>query len=83
MAKLVAVAPQVSRRGLAGSVLREQRDPLARANSGMRIVLDTHAWIWWVTESRSPRKARAAITRGQDANTLWLSLISIRACQEN
>ena len=44
----------------------------------MRIVLDTHAWIWWVTRDRRlSQKARAAITHGQDANTLWLSLISI------
>ena len=44
----------------------------------MRIVLDTHAWIWWITKDRRlSQKARAAITHGQHANTLWLSLISI------
>ena len=44
----------------------------------MRIVLDTHAWIWWVTKDRRlSQKARAAIRRSQDQNTLWLSLISI------
>lgn len=44
----------------------------------MRIVLDTHAWIWWVTRDRRlSQKARAAITHSQKQNALWVSLISI------
>ncbi|OFW24092.1 MAG: hypothetical protein A3H97_18345 [Acidobacteria bacterium RIFCSPLOWO2_02_FULL_65_29] len=43
----------------------------------MQTLLDTHAWIWWVTEDRrlSP-KARAAIARGQRAGQLAVSLMS-------
>ncbi len=44
----------------------------------MRIVLDTHTWIWWVTRDRRlSQKARAAIAQGQKKDTLWLSLISV------
>ena len=44
----------------------------------MRIVLDTHAWIWWVTKDRRlSQKARAAIQNSQRDDTLWLSLISL------
>ena len=41
-------------------------------------LLDTHAWIWWVTEdSRLSRKARAEIARAAAKKDLLLSLISI------
>jgi PIN domain nuclease of toxin-antitoxin system len=44
----------------------------------MRILLDTHAWIWWVAEDkRLSKDARAAIERAQRTDTLWLSAISI------
>lgn len=44
----------------------------------MPIVLDTHAWVWWVTSDRRlSRKARAAIARAQPRGELWLSMISI------
>lgn len=44
----------------------------------MRIVLDTHAWIWWVTKDRRlSQKARVAIQNSQRDDTLWLSLISV------
>ncbi len=44
----------------------------------MRTLLDTHAWIWWVTEDRRlSARAKAAIRTGQRQHTLWLSLISI------
>ncbi len=44
----------------------------------MRTLLDTHAWVWWVTEDRRlSRKAHAAIQRSQGEESLWLSLISI------
>lgn len=44
----------------------------------MPTLLDTHAWVWWVTEDRrlSPA-ARRAIDRGQADDNLALSLISI------
>jgi PIN domain nuclease of toxin-antitoxin system len=43
----------------------------------MPTLLDTHAWIWWVTRDRrlSPA-ARRAITAAQGRQTLWVSLIS-------
>ena len=44
----------------------------------MRAVLDTHAWIWWVTEdSRLSNPARRAIEHARGENTLWLSGFSI------
>ena len=44
----------------------------------MPTVLDTHAWIWWVTSDRRlSRRARTAIDRAQGRGELWLSMISI------
>ena len=44
----------------------------------MPTVLDTHAWIWWVTSDRRlSRRARTAIGRAQARGELWLSMISI------
>ena len=44
----------------------------------MPIVLDTHAWIWWVTEDeRLSETARRAIETSRADGTLWLSSISI------
>ncbi len=44
----------------------------------MPTVLDTHAWIWWVTRDRRlSQKARTAIHTSQRDDTLWLSLISV------
>jgi PIN domain nuclease of toxin-antitoxin system len=45
---------------------------------GMPTLLDTHAWVWWVTEDRrlSPA-ARRAIERSQRGGELSLSLISV------
>ncbi len=44
----------------------------------MPIVLDTHAWIWWVTEDdRLSETAREAIETSRAEGTLWLSSISI------
>jgi PIN domain nuclease of toxin-antitoxin system len=44
----------------------------------MPTVLDTHAWLWWVTEDRRLSKtARRAIDRARANDDLWLSLISI------
>ena len=44
----------------------------------MPILLDTHVWMWSVTEDkRLSRIARAAIARAQAEGDLWLSLISV------
>lgn len=44
----------------------------------MPTLLDTHAWVWWVTEDRRLSKpARLAIDKGQRTESLALSLISI------
>ena len=44
----------------------------------MPILLDTHAWVWWVTEDRRlSRKASGAITRAARHEGVWLSAISI------
>ena len=44
----------------------------------MPTLLDTHAWLWWVSKDRrlSPA-AKRAIERSQAGNRLLLSLISI------
>lgn len=44
----------------------------------MPTLLDTHAFVWWVTDDRRlSRTARRAIDRAQAAEALQLSLISI------
>lgn len=44
----------------------------------MPTLLDTHAWVWWVTEDRRlSAAARRAIERGQSKGDLSLSLISV------
>jgi PIN domain nuclease of toxin-antitoxin system len=44
----------------------------------MPTLLDTHAWVWWVTEDRRlSRAARRAIEKSRDGNALSLSLISV------
>jgi PIN domain nuclease of toxin-antitoxin system len=44
----------------------------------MRTLLDTHAWVWWVTgDRRLSRRARTAISRALGEQDLWLSLISV------
>ena len=41
-------------------------------------LLDTHAWLWWVTEDRRlTRRARAAIQRASRAGDARVSAISI------
>ncbi len=44
----------------------------------MPTLLDTHVWLWWVTEDRrlSPR-AKRTIQQAQTEDALWLSLISV------
>lgn len=44
----------------------------------MRTLLDTHAWLWWVSENRRlSSRAKAAIDKSQRDDDLWVSLISI------
>jgi PIN domain nuclease of toxin-antitoxin system len=44
----------------------------------MPTLLDTHAWVWWVTEDRRlSRPAARAIHTAQNEETLLLSLISL------
>jgi PIN domain nuclease of toxin-antitoxin system len=44
----------------------------------MPTLLDTHAWVWWVTEDhRLARPARRAIEAARARGTLALSLISV------
>ncbi|MGH9408568.1 MAG: PIN domain-containing protein [Vicinamibacterales bacterium] len=44
----------------------------------MPTVLDTHAWIWWVTEDRRlSRRAAQTIRRAAEANDATISAISI------
>jgi PIN domain nuclease of toxin-antitoxin system len=44
----------------------------------MPTLLDTHAWIWWVSEDRRlSRQARREIDKARADDALWLSLISI------
>ena len=44
----------------------------------MPVVLDTHAWIWWVTNDRRlSRRARAAIQKPLARGEAWISMISI------
>jgi PIN domain nuclease of toxin-antitoxin system len=44
----------------------------------MPTLLDTHAWVWWLTEDRrlSPR-AKARIKTSLGEHDLWISLISV------
>ena len=44
----------------------------------MQTLLDTHSWLWWVTEDRKlSSRAKAAIEKSQREEALWLSLISM------
>jgi PIN domain nuclease of toxin-antitoxin system len=44
----------------------------------MPILLDTHAWVWWVTsDPRLSKKAKAAIAASAGDEQLWISLISV------
>lgn len=44
----------------------------------MATLLDTHAWVWWVSEDRRlSRPARRLIEKAVSGDDLWLSMISI------
>ena len=41
-------------------------------------LLDTHAWVWWVTEDRRlSARARSVITARLSKGAVWISLISV------
>ena len=44
----------------------------------MATLLDTYAWLWWVTEDRRlSKRAADTIARSQRDDALWLSLVSV------
>jgi PIN domain nuclease of toxin-antitoxin system len=44
----------------------------------MPALLDTHAWVWWLTEDRRlSRRVRSLIARRLAEQDLWISLISV------
>jgi PIN domain nuclease of toxin-antitoxin system len=44
----------------------------------MPLVLDTHAWVWWVTgDRRLSRRAKTAIDRALARGELYVSMISV------
>jgi PIN domain nuclease of toxin-antitoxin system len=44
----------------------------------MPTLLDTHAWVWWLTRDRRlSTRARSAVTTSLAAQDLWISLISV------
>jgi len=44
----------------------------------MPVLLDTHAWIWWVTHDRRlSRRARNVVDRASGRGDLYLSIISL------
>jgi PIN domain nuclease of toxin-antitoxin system len=44
----------------------------------MPTLLDTHAWVWWVTEDRRlSRHAAGVINAAARTDGIWLSMISI------
>jgi PIN domain nuclease of toxin-antitoxin system len=44
----------------------------------MTALLDTHAWVWWLTDDRRlSTRAKATITASLAEQDLWISLISV------
>jgi PIN domain nuclease of toxin-antitoxin system len=44
----------------------------------MATLLDTHAWVWWVTaDKRLSRRAATTIRRALSGDALWISMISV------
>jgi PIN domain nuclease of toxin-antitoxin system len=44
----------------------------------MPTLLDTHAWLWWVSEDRRlSARARTTIAKSQKDEMVWVSLISV------
>lgn len=50
----------------------------------MPALLDTHAWVWWLTEDRRlSRRARSLIASRLAEQDLWISLISVWEVAKN
>src|SRR5262245_3933625 len=66
------------KREVSREVCCKRRDTrLPRDRTGMPTLIDTHTWLWWVTEDRRLSKTAAAgIARAQRKDDLWYSLIS-------
>jgi PIN domain nuclease of toxin-antitoxin system len=44
----------------------------------MPTLLDTHAWVWWVTQDRRlSTRARTTISKAVAEHDLWISLMSV------
>jgi PIN domain nuclease of toxin-antitoxin system len=44
----------------------------------MPTLLDTHAWVWWLTKDRRlSARARSVLATALDQQDLWISLISV------
>jgi PIN domain nuclease of toxin-antitoxin system len=51
---------------------------IAPEKSGMRTFLDTHAWLWWVTEDRRlSKRAAASIEAAVAKGGVWLPVIAV------
>jgi PIN domain nuclease of toxin-antitoxin system len=51
---------------------------IAPEKSGMRTFLDTHAWLWWVTEDRRlSKRAAASIEAAIAKGGVWLPVIAV------
>jgi PIN domain nuclease of toxin-antitoxin system len=43
-----------------------------------KVVLDTHAWVWWISSpDELSKKAREAIDTAADSSTIYISSISV------
>src|SRR5688572_10148906 len=59
---------------------------MAPASRGKRMptLIDTHVWIWWLTEDRRlSKRAKSAIAAARSAQDLWISLISVWEVAKN
>ena len=44
----------------------------------MPTLLDTHAWLWWVTaDTRLAKRAKSTIETARGRDDLWISMISL------
>jgi PIN domain nuclease of toxin-antitoxin system len=48
----------------------------------VKVLLDTHVWVWWLTQSgRLTRDERSALSAGAERGSLYLSAISLWEAQ--
>ncbi len=51
---------------------------MAQMRNGMQTFLDTHSWIWWITEdSRLSKRAQTVIQHSLHQEGIWISAISV------